>query len=173
MPVNPLEEPDLVPGSPRHRHATFDIDGHRVHVDWLAARRSKPTFAFIEYRVFVDGLLAGRGGRAQVGVGAPSNRPARALLDDTQLLMVSDPAKHPIDLPGIIRIGQPVLREPLIAPFIVSSGVLTQQEYEQLPRDLQWTIEQETRRFVDRYGEDTLCEDRERHRADLEFVYGI
>jgi hypothetical protein len=173
MPVDPVREPDLVPGSPRHRHATFDVGGHTVHVDWLSARHSKPTFAFIEYRVFVDGALAARGGRMQVSVGAPRNLPAKALIDDTRLLVIRDPPHHAIDVPGVIKIGRPVVRKPLVPPFIVSSGVLRLHEYELLPRDLQRTLERETQRFVERYGEDLLRDDPDRHRADLEFVYGI
>jgi hypothetical protein len=173
MPVDPVVEPDLAPGSPRHRHTTFNVGDHTVHVDWLTARCLKPTFAFIEYRAFVDGALAARGGRMQVSVGAPSNLPAKALIDDTRLLVIRDPPHHAIDAPGVIKIGRPVVRPPLVPPFIVSSGVLTLHEYEQLPSVLRRTIEQETQGFVERYGEDLLRDDPDRHRADLEFVYGI
>ena len=173
LPVDPDQEPDLVPGSPRHRHATFDVGGHTVHADWLSARRSRPTLWFIQYRVFVDGVLAARGGRAGVGLGSPSNLPVKALIDDTRLLMIRDPPNHPIDLPGIIRIGRPVACDPLVPPLVVSSGVLTRHEYDQLPREMQRTIDQETQRFVERHGEHLLRDDAGRHRADLEFAYGI
>jgi hypothetical protein len=136
MPVNPDEEPDLVADSPRHLYAAFDVEGHTVHVDWLTARRRTPIFAFVEYRVFVNGRLEERGGRMQVGLGAPCNVTARALVTPDHLVVIDDPVGHPVDQPGVVGLGRPAARDPLVPPFIVTATILTAQEYSRLPADL-------------------------------------
>lgn len=56
----------------RRIHATVDIDGRMVHVDWASNsnQRGGPGRALTEFRVFVDGQLAGRGGEWGCSLGA-------------------------------------------------------------------------------------------------------
>jgi hypothetical protein len=56
-------------GTPRHIHAETHIDGDRLHVDWVAATKYGPLRGFSEIRIFVNGQLAGRGGRAGISLG--------------------------------------------------------------------------------------------------------
>jgi hypothetical protein len=57
----------------RRIHATGDISGRTVHVDWVnnSNQRGGPGRSFAEFRAFVDGQLAGRGGEwgCSLGVG--------------------------------------------------------------------------------------------------------
>lgn len=94
LPVDPVTEVGLDAGTARHTHATFEVDGHVVHVDLVAARRSGPTFAFRLYRVFVDSVLSGGGGWQRCGLGAPmSNLPATGLIGDATAVTVSEDEK--------------------------------------------------------------------------------
>ena len=45
-----------------HLHADFNLEGHEVHVDFVRFFRAGPQTSYREYRVFVDGEQAGRGG---------------------------------------------------------------------------------------------------------------
>jgi hypothetical protein len=78
-------------GSPRHRHAEADVDGRRVHVDWTHAHKHGPGRTITEIRIFVDGRLAGRGGRCgcSLGVGG-DDLPAVALIGSGRALSVDD-----------------------------------------------------------------------------------
>jgi hypothetical protein len=66
-------------GSPQHVHVEIEVDGHRVHVDRASASKRGPGNMYLEFRIFVDGRLAGRGGRCgtSLGVGG-SDLPAVA-----------------------------------------------------------------------------------------------
>ncbi len=62
-----------------------------VHIDCVTTRRDNPTFAFREYRIFVDGLLAGRGGLQACGLGAAiTDLPAVALLGRQYAIVASE-----------------------------------------------------------------------------------
>ena len=78
-------------GSPRHLHAEADVDGRRVHVDWTHAHKHGPGRTITEIRIFVDGRLAGRGGRCgcSLGVGG-DDLPAVALIGSGRALSVDD-----------------------------------------------------------------------------------
>jgi hypothetical protein len=58
-------------------------------------------------------------------------------------------------------------------PLIVRAGILTAEEWAEVPPELQQDLEAETADYIRRYGEDWLRKDRERHRADLSLAYGI
>ena len=60
------ERPSVDPRTP------VDIDGRTVHVDWVSNSNQKggPGRALTEFRVFVDGQLAGRGGEWGCSLGA-------------------------------------------------------------------------------------------------------
>ena len=78
-------------GSPRHLHAESVIDGARVHVDWVYARKHGPGRSITEIRIFVDDRLAGRGGRCGCALGIGKNDlPAVALLGGGKALTVDD-----------------------------------------------------------------------------------
>ncbi len=75
--------------SPSHLHADFTVNGHRVHIDRLSANKHSPGRSYVEIRIFVDGILAGRGGSAGSSLGGGGNDlPAIALLGDDRALTV-------------------------------------------------------------------------------------
>jgi len=86
-------------GSPTHVHADLAIDGHAVHIDHLHATRGGPLRGYHEVRIFVDGRLAGRGGRCGCSLGFGGN-----------------------DLPAVAAIGQ----DTAIAVGHCSRGVLVE-----------------------------------------------
>jgi hypothetical protein len=62
-----------------------------VHVDELGASMWAPGQAYLEYRIFLDGALVGRGGRSGCSLGAGGNDlPARALLPSGEVLVVKE-----------------------------------------------------------------------------------
>lgn len=78
-------------GSPRHLHAETELDGRRVHIDWTHARKHGPGRTITEIRLYVDGRLAGRGGRCGSSLGAGgSDLPAVALIGDGKAVSVDD-----------------------------------------------------------------------------------
>jgi len=78
-------------GSPRHVHAEALIDGACIHVDWVYARKHGPGRSITEIRIFVDGRLAGRGGRCGCALGfGRGDLPAVALLGGGRALTVDD-----------------------------------------------------------------------------------
>lgn len=75
--------------SPSHLHAELTVDGHRVHIDRLSANKHSPGRSYKEIRIFVDGILAGRGGSAGSSAGGGgSDLPAIALPGDDRVLTV-------------------------------------------------------------------------------------
>jgi hypothetical protein len=86
-------QPDwkFLAGSPRHLHAETDIDGARIHVDGVCARKHGPGRSITEIRIFVDGCLAGRGGKCGCALGfGKGELPAVALLGGGKALTVDD-----------------------------------------------------------------------------------
>jgi len=88
----PPDDIDFEPGSPRHLHAQFDVESNLVHVDYVAAEFVSPPRRYVEIRIFVRGLLAGRGGTSSSAMGASENAdlPALALIGSELLLGVWD-----------------------------------------------------------------------------------
>jgi hypothetical protein len=79
---------------PWHMHAETIVDGHRVHVDLLAAARGGPGRAYAECRIFVDGRLAGRGGECGCSLGFGTNDlPAVAAVGMNAAITVDFPAR--------------------------------------------------------------------------------
>ncbi|MCX6550629.1 MAG: hypothetical protein NTY02_06440 [Acidobacteria bacterium] len=77
--------------SPRHLHAETVIAGAHIHVDWAYARKHGPGRSITEIRIFVDGRLAGRGGRCGCSLGfGKGDLPAVALLGGGAALTVDD-----------------------------------------------------------------------------------
>ena len=78
-------------GSPRHLHAETVIDGARIHVDWVYARKHGPGG---RSRRFVSSSMAassGRGGRCGCALGfGKGDLPAVALLGGGKALTVDD-----------------------------------------------------------------------------------
>jgi len=96
-PVDAATEPGLDKGSARHTHADVIVDGHSVHLDIVAARRSRPTFAFRDWRIHVDGVLGGRALQQQCGVGdSISDLPAVALVGSHALTLTGYDLDHPL-----------------------------------------------------------------------------
>lgn len=58
-------------------------------------------------------------------------------------------------------------------PQIVRLGVLTHVEFDDLNAQEQREVEATTADLVRRYGAAAIVNDRERHRADISFVYGV
>jgi hypothetical protein len=85
-------------GSPRHLHAETAIDGARIHVDWAYARKHGPGRSITEIRIFVNGQLAGRGGRCGCSLGfGKGDLPAVALLGRGRALTVDDMTSDALD----------------------------------------------------------------------------
>ncbi len=84
----PPDDIDFARGSPRHLHAQFEVDSSLVHVDYVAAEFTSPARRYVEIRIFVRGLLSGRGGASSSASGAAesSELPALALVG-TELLL--------------------------------------------------------------------------------------
>ena len=93
-------------GSPRHLHAEAVIDGARVHLDWVYASKHGPGRSITEIRIFVDGRLAGRGGRCGCSLGfGKGDLPAVALLGGGKALTVddvTDGALHARSMPELV-----------------------------------------------------------------------
>lgn len=87
-----LEKPHHVSfydGYPKHEHVELSVDGHLIHIDRLSAKMSGPGRSYLEYRIYVDGQLAGRGGGAGAIFGmGNSDLPARALCGMNRLITV-------------------------------------------------------------------------------------
>ena len=76
-------------GSPSHLHTSFRLERWRVHIDRLMAERRGPGCVYLEYRIFIDGRIAGRGGMAGGPYGCGNNDlPAAALLGERRILTV-------------------------------------------------------------------------------------
>lgn len=58
-------------------------------------------------------------------------------------------------------------------PQIVRLGVLTRVEFDDLSPQDQVEVEATTADLISRYGLAAIVKDRERHRADIWFAYGI
>jgi hypothetical protein len=86
----PPDDIDFARGSPRHLHAQFEVEGNLVHVDYVEAEFTSPPRRYLEIRIFVRGLLAGRGGASSSASGAAdsSELPALALIGSELLLGV-------------------------------------------------------------------------------------
>jgi hypothetical protein len=61
----------------------------------------------------------------------------------------------------------------MFMPLIISTGVLTPQEYGRLSAALQADLEAATREFVRSYGKSWLHNDRDRVRDELAFFHGV
>jgi hypothetical protein len=59
------------------------------------------------------------------------------------------------------------------APLTVSSGTLTQAEYDRLTPDKQAIVEEGTRDLLARYGQAWLERERDRLRDELSFMVGV
>ena len=72
-----------------HFHADFSVDGHAVHIDKIFVINWGPLRGYTEYRIFVDGHFAGRGGAAGGSWGSFGNDlPAKALLNGEKVLVL-------------------------------------------------------------------------------------
>lgn len=56
-------EPGVDLRSPRHIHASHEINGHGVHIDYIRFMQGGPLSGFDEFQVFVDGAFRNRGGK--------------------------------------------------------------------------------------------------------------
>jgi hypothetical protein len=75
----------------KHHHFHFDleVDGHAVHIDKITAMFWGPLRGFTEYRLFVDGHFAGRGGTAGGSWGSfGRDDAARAMISDKKMLVI-------------------------------------------------------------------------------------
>ena len=84
-------------GNPRHRHAEFVHSGSLVHVDHLSATKFGPGRSYVEIRIFIDGRLAGRGGRCGISLGGGgADYPAVALFPNGTAVTVSEIDHAPV-----------------------------------------------------------------------------
>ena len=56
MPVDVAMEPGLDMGTARHTHGEVIVAGYQLHLDIVSTRRSNPTFAFRDWRIYVRGI---------------------------------------------------------------------------------------------------------------------
>lgn len=76
-------------GSPSHVHTSFRLGKQRIHIDRMMIERSGPLCMFIEYRIYVDGAVAGRGGICAGPYGNGNHDlPAVAFLNARRILSV-------------------------------------------------------------------------------------
>lgn len=81
------------PGYPPHVHSSLDVDGQRVHIDYIWANMWGPGRSKSEIHIFVDDCLAGFGGHWGTSLGASSSiSPTVALLDDRRALVFDGPS---------------------------------------------------------------------------------
>ena len=83
-----------------HVHGNVLVAGHAVHIDIVAARRSNPTFAFRDYRIYRDGILIGRALHQRCGLGDTlDDLPAIALVERYAVtLRAHDPSAPVVQL---------------------------------------------------------------------------
>ncbi len=88
----PPEDIDFEPGFPHHLHAQFDVETNLVHVDYVEAEFVSPPRRYVEIRIYVRGLLAGRGGSSSTSMGYAESAelPALALIGTELVLGVWD-----------------------------------------------------------------------------------
>ena len=78
-------------GIARHLHAEAIIEGVRVHIDRVTATKYGPGRSFLEFRIFADGELVGRGGRCGCSLGGGgSNLPAVGRIAANVAITVDD-----------------------------------------------------------------------------------
>lgn len=83
------EDAHFSEGSPSHVHTEFQIDDQLIHIDRLHADKLCPGRSYTEFRIFVNGRLAGRGGSAGSSLGGGgSDLPAVALVGTDKVLTV-------------------------------------------------------------------------------------
>jgi hypothetical protein len=84
-------------GYPRHHHAETPINGHLIHIDVVNVLKYGPGRSVREFRIFVDGELAGRGGDCGCSLGfGGGDLPAVARIDSDVVLTVdADSGKEP------------------------------------------------------------------------------
>jgi hypothetical protein len=171
-PVDPATEVNLRPGSPRHIHTTLSIQGHAVHVDRIATQRENPTFAFREYRIFVDRVLAGRGGLQACGLGAAiTDLPAVALLGHQYAIVVTENDEYePVVKLRTVRANERRVRKARTGPLVVATGILSLGEFSELTPAEQDYVEGETQKMATRHGEEYLRRNRKGFRADLTVI---
>lgn len=74
---------------PRHHHAETLINNHVVHIDVVDVRKYGPGRSVREFRIFVDGELAGRGGKCGCSLGfGGGDLPAVARIDSDAAITV-------------------------------------------------------------------------------------
>jgi hypothetical protein len=66
------------------------VDENAVHVDWVCVQKGGPGRFFIEIRIFVNDILAGRSSAGGAAYGGGSNGPAVALMGSDKLLLVTE-----------------------------------------------------------------------------------
>lgn len=87
----PPKDANFYKGSPCHKHIEFELDGQLVHIDRMYASKGGPGRSYTEFRVFVNGKFAGRGGGAGTSLGGGgSDLPAVALVSNDKMLTVSE-----------------------------------------------------------------------------------
>ena len=79
-------------GSPCHLHTEFKVDDVLIHIDRLYANKYAPGRSYVEFRIFVNGTLAGRGGSAGSSLGGSGNSdlPAVALIGSDKIISVDN-----------------------------------------------------------------------------------
>jgi len=72
-----------------HFHLDLEIDSRAVHIDKVTVLRWGPLRGYTEYRIYVDGLFAGRGGTAGGSWGSfGRDDAAKAIVNDKTMLVL-------------------------------------------------------------------------------------
>jgi hypothetical protein len=94
-------------GAPLHFHAEAMVDGVLVHVDLVDVRKEGPGRSIREVRVFVDGTLAGRGGRCGCSLGfGGGDLPAVARIAPDRVLTVDSVGTPAILVAELWEVGE-------------------------------------------------------------------
>lgn len=95
-------------GSPAHLHAEASVNGKGLHIDRVTATKYGPGRSFLEFRIFVDGQLTGRGGRCGCSLGMGGNDlPAVGRLASTLAITVDDVAEQGEPVVELWEVAQP------------------------------------------------------------------
>jgi hypothetical protein len=158
-----------------HSHADLLIEGHRVHLEGVYQELGGAGGIGFEIRVYVDHLLQGRGRVLRRLGGTVMALPAVAHVAGD--LFVSVDAVHPDSMSELIvevrRRARKVQPHSPERPLTVTTGILTEAEFQQLTSQDQQAVEECARDMLVRYGEAQIRKDWRRHRDDIEFLYGV
>lgn len=149
-------------------HAETHIEGRRVHVDYVERHLGGPGRTVSEIRIFVDGLLEGRGGMVGCSLGSGGgDLPAVARITPS-LVLAADLV--PAVVVPVVELWQVPEHG---TPLTVRLGTLSIEEFESVSPQRREEIEASAADLEKRYSQSWFERHRRRLRSELEFAYGV